>query len=449
MSQSGFAPIAVVDVELGGPLSATPASDPTGLRYGGARTLVRLHGTPLGALDLALGDHGLSESECAEAIWNVFHVRINDHLRKDGLGTVAGLTAAGLPVDVSPPCLGRRESLRRQAPYASVIVCTRNRHELLDRTIRSVKLLDYPNFEIIVVDGSTTTTTADLIRAEFDDVKYLHVGSGGICVARNCGLDAASGSVVAYTDDDVVVDRYWLVELVGALESEERVACATGIAFPLELATQAQLWFEESGAFTEGFDRRVLDLAVPREPGSLLPYATGRIGAGVSMAWWTDAARKLGGFDLALDGLSGEDLAAFFDALTKGYKIVYEPRAIVHHDHRRSYDELRRQLYSHGLGLGIYLTRCLATQPSRIPDFVRRIPRGVSYLVSSKSMVNSRKTSAFPAELTRAKLRGTLVGPLAYVKGVRRARRPACRESPVVRAPEHSREVIHGKRASS
>ena len=289
MPRSEFAPIAVVDVELSGRLPTIHATDSSNVRYGRARALVRIHGQPLGALDLAMGEHGLSASECAEAIWNAFHQGINDHLRNDGLGTVAGLTADGLPVDVSPPCLRPRESLRRQAPLASVIVCTRNRHAQVARTLRSVKLLDYPAFEIIVVDGSASTATADLIRAEFDDVKYLHVGNRGICVARNCGLAAASGSIAAYTDDDVIVDRYWLVELVAGLKSEERVACATGLAFPLELATQAQLWFEESGAFTEGFDRRVLDLAVPRERGSLLPYATGRIGAGVSMAWWTDA----------------------------------------------------------------------------------------------------------------------------------------------------------------
>jgi len=424
MPRSEFAPIAVVDVELSGPLSAIPATDPTGLRYGAARMLVRLHGKPLGALDLVLGEHDQSASECAEAIWNAFHGRINDHLRYDGLRTVAGLTADGLPVDVWPACLRRRDSLRREAPFASVIVCTRNRHELVDRTLRSLQRLDYPNFEIIVVDGSATTATADLIRGEFKDVRYFHIGNRGICVGRNCGLDAATGSIVAFADDDVVVDRFWLVELVGALKSEERVACATGLAFPLELATQAQLWFEESGAFTEGFDRRVLDLAVPRERGSLLPYATRRIGAGVSMA-------------------------AFFDALTNGYKIIYEPRAIVHHEHRRTYDGLRRQLHSHGIGLGIHLTRCLATQPSRIPDFVTRLPRGLSYGLSSKSMVNNRKTTGFPAQLTRAKILGTVIGPLAYVKGVLRARRSGFLESSFVRAPEKSREVIHGNREPS
>jgi glycosyltransferase involved in cell wall biosynthesis len=418
-----FAPVAVVDVEASGPVPAIPPRDSSGRRYGRAHALVRLHGKPLGALDLDVGDDGVSAFECAAAIWKAFDRRINDHLRTDGSGEIVGLSANGLSADAPPQCLQRRESLLQDAPFASVIICTRNRHELIARTLRSLKLLAYPNFEVIVVDGSTTTATDDIVRAEFDDVKYLHVGNNGLCVARNAGIEAASGSIVAFTDDDVVVDRYWLVELAAALQSEERVACATGLVFPLELGTQAQLWFEESGAFTEGFERRVLDLAAPRERGSLLPYATGRIGAGASMAWWATSIGRLGGFDLGMDGLQGEENAAFFDALTNGYKIVYEPSALVFHDHRRTYAELRRQLYWHGIGLGVYLARCLAKQPHRIPDFVRLVPRGLFYGLSPKSMVNCKKSPGFPAELTRAKQLGTVLGPFAYVKGAVRARR--------------------------
>jgi len=376
----------------------------------------------LGALDLDVGDNGVSAVECAAAIWEAFDKRINAHLRIDGLNEIVALSANGLPADAPPKCLQRRESLLQDAPFASVVICTRNRHELIARTLRSLQLLAYPNFEIIVIDESATTATADIVRAEFDRVKYLHVGNGGLCVARNAGLQAASGTIVAFTDDDVVVDRYWLVELAAALQSEERVACATGLVFPLELVTHAQIWFEESGAFTEGFERRVLDLAAPRERGSLLPYATGRVGAGASMAWWAPSIQKLGGFDLGMDGLQGEENAAFFDALTNGYKIVYEPSALVFHDHRRTYAELRRQLYGHGIGLGAYLARCLAKQPRRIPDFVRHVPGILFYGISPKSMVHSRKSPGFPAELTRAKHLGTVVGPFAYVRKAVRAR---------------------------
>jgi len=294
--------------------------------------------------------------------------------------------------------------------------------------------LDYPNFQLIVVDGSMTEETASLIREEFAGVDYLHVGRNGLSVARNRGVAAASGSIVAFTDDDVLVDHNWLVELVSGFDANERVACTTGPVLPLELETQAQLWFEESGAFTEGFERRVLTLEMASAPGSLLPYGTGRIGAGVNMAWRTSILRELGGFDVAFDALtppwpprsqhgsSGEDYGAFFDALVNGFQIVFEPGAIVYHEHRRTYEELARQLYWHGLGLGAYLTRCIATRPAQIPDFVRRVPRGLAYGFAPGSARNRQKSKDFPRALTRAELRGVVHGPLAYLKGLSLAR---------------------------
>ena len=213
------------------------------------------------------------------------------------------------------------------------------------------------------------------------------------------------------------MDRHWLVELVAAFGDDERIACATGLALPLELATPAQVWFEESGGFSEGFERRVLDPKAPRTRGSLLPYATGRIGAGVNMAWRRSTIREMG-FDVALDGLAAFDLASFYDALVRGFKIVYEPGAIVYHEHRRTYAELRHQIYRHGLGLGIYLTRCLVTQPGRIPDFLGRVPRGIYYGFSPSSWRNTGKSDHFPTALTSAEVGGTLVGPFAYLKNL-------------------------------
>jgi GT2 family glycosyltransferase len=422
-----FAPIAVVDVELTAALRAIPPRDANGDRYGRARVLVRLHTKPLGSLDIEMAEDGVSASACANAIWQALAEKINEHLRSDGLAEARGLGASGLPATTRPSCLGARESLMRNAPLATVIVCTRNRHQALARTLRSLEGLEYPDFEVLVIDSSSSSLTADVVRASFPNAHYRHVtdvgksGELNLAGSRNIAIEIASGDVVAFTDDDVVVDRYWLVELAGALESDRRVACATGLAFPLELATQAQVWFEESGGFTEGFDRRILDPEAPLERGSLLPYATGKIGAGVNMAWRRDVIRGLGGFDLALE--AAEDLAAFFDALTSGFKIVYEPAAIVYHEHRRTYAEVRRQMYWHGLGLGAYLTRCLVTQPGRTPDFLRRIPRGLSYGFSPKSSRNRQKSPGFPPGLTRTEQLGFILGPFAYLAARFKARR--------------------------
>ena len=279
----------------------------------------------------------------------------------------------------------------------------------------------YPSYEVLVVDGSPNSETADLVRSRFSAVRYLRLPRGGLAVARNRGLLDARGEIVAYTDDDVVVDPQWLSEHVGRLITDAKLACSTGLPFPLELATPAQLWFEESGGYVAGFEPRLLELAT-RDRRSLLPWATGKIGAGVNMAWRTSVLREIGGNDVTLDRTAGEDLALFFDALCAGYRIAYEPRAIVFHEHRRSYQELRHQIYFHAVGITAHLTRCLVKYPERIPDFVSRVPRGIAYGFRSSSIRNNRKSPDFPSELTWAECPGILVGPFAYLRGRREAK---------------------------
>jgi glycosyltransferase involved in cell wall biosynthesis len=417
-----FAPIAIADVELSAPLDGLAPTDPSGRRYGGARVLLRLHTRPLGLLELELGDDGLTSSALASVIWEHLGGKLNDHLTRDGLENVSGIDAGGLQAVSSPRCLARREELLREAPKVSVVVVTRDRPDVVGRSLRSLEAIDYPDFEIVLVDGSKGGETSELVRSEFPEVHRVRIERGGMSVARNRGLVAAAGDIIAYTDDDVVVDRHWLLEHVAAFGASERVACTTGLAMPLELETPAQLWFEESGGFVNGFDRRVIALE-NREPGSLLPYATRRIGAGVSMAWRASILRELGGFDLALDATGAEDLAMFFDALCRGFEIVYEPAAIVSHQHRRAYEELRGQIRWHAIGLGAHLTRCIVTQPRRLPDFASRLPRGLFWGFSRASPRNSKKSSTFPSQLTRTELVGVARGPYAYLKGLRTARR--------------------------
>ena len=429
-----FKPVAIVEVELSAPLAAIPATDPDGRPHGGARVLVRLHTRTIGWLQIGVPDEGLQPAALASAIWDAVAVKVNAHLRADGLAEVDRLPADGLPATTSPRCVLEREALLRNAPKASVIVCTRNRPDVLRRSLQAIDALDYPDVEPIVVDGSSGSGTADLIRDEFAHVKYLHIGSNGIAVARNRGAAAATGYVAAYTDDDGVVDRHWLSELVLTLTSDPSTACATGLVLPLELNTRAQLWFEESGAFTEGLERRRVSLDMARGRGSLLPWATGKIGAGVSMAWKASVIRDVG-FDASLDTLtpvlplrsrhasSAEDLAAFFDVLVRGFSIVFTPDAVVYHEHRRTQEELARQLYWHGLGLSAYLTRCILRRPAQIPDFVRRVPRGLLYGFASGSVRNKGKSADFPSALTRAEQRGVAAGPFAYLRGLPRARK--------------------------
>jgi glycosyltransferase involved in cell wall biosynthesis len=430
---SAFAPIAVAEVELSAPLRTLTATGP-GVRYGSARLVVRLHTRMIGVVDVDLSAEELTPRACARAIWAALGPAINEHLREDGLPELDGLDELGLAAAPAPPCLDGRAAVLRDPPPVSIVICTRNRADLLPRTLASLRELDYPDYEVLVVDGSPGEETADLVRHRFPEARYLTVGDRGRSFALNRGIEAARGTIVACTDDDVRVDRHWLTELVSGF-ADPRVACVTGLALPLELMTQAQAWFEESGGFTDGYRRREIGLDLPGAERSLLPFATGKIGAGVSMAWRRSVLEEIEGFDVALDtltpvwpprsghGSSAEDLAAFFDALVRGHRIAFEPNAIVFHEHRRDLAALERQIYWHGLGLSAYLFRCLLQRPQQIPGFLRRVPRGVAYGFGSASVRNDKKSTGFPATLTRAEWRGILNGPPAYLKGLPAARR--------------------------
>ena len=430
----GFVPIAVAEVELSSPMPSISAIGEDGTRYGSARLIVRLHTKTVGVVDVDLGPGDLSPRSCALAIWSALGPKINRHLRSDGLPIVDGITAEGLPSPNHPSCNDRRAEVLRHAPSVSVIICTRGRAAQLARTLASFEALEYPEYEMFVIDGSRTKDTADVVRERFPSVRYEHVGERRKSFALNRGLDSARGSIVAFTDDDVRVDRYWLAELVAGF-TDPQVACVTGIAFPMELRTQAQVWFEESGGFTDGFQRRTIGLNRPAQRGSLMPFATGKIGAGVNMAWRAEVLREIQGFDVSLDTVTpvwppgaghksaAQDLAAFFDALIRGYLVVFEPNAIVFHQHRRTYEELEEQIYWHGLGLGAHLLRSLLVCPEQIPAFLVRVPRGLAYGFGRFSIRNEKKSSDFPAKLTRADWRGVAEGPFAYLKGLPKSRR--------------------------
>jgi glycosyltransferase involved in cell wall biosynthesis len=117
--------------------------------------------------------------------------------------------------------------------------------------LRALLALDYPRYEIIVVDNApSTSATADFIRQTYRDVpqvRYVREDRPGLSWARNCGLMAARGEIVAFTDDDVVLDPYWLIELVKAFHVADDVMCVTGLVLPLELETPAQFLLEEFG----------------------------------------------------------------------------------------------------------------------------------------------------------------------------------------------------------
>ncbi len=436
MCDGDFVPMRIVEIELGQEvLPALSATDEqTGKCYRRALCLVRLHTQPLGTVELCFEQEELYASTYLPVIWQTLSEQINLHLQRDGLSPITVLDAGILSQEGLPRCIEEREHFLVHAPFVSVIVPTHDRPERLALCLRSLLALHYPRYEIIVVDNAPATcATIEQFQQMYSDIsllRYVREDRQGPSWARNCGMDVAQGEILVFADDDVVVDPHWLTGLVRPFFLAEGVACVSGLVMPLQLDTVAQFWFEEYGGFQKGFSRRIFDLVQHRVDIPLYPYNAGFLGVGASMAFTTQFLRHIGGFDPVLGGRGpargGEDLAAFFQVIIRGYKMVYEPAALLYHLHRQDYASLRQQIYNYGVGQTAYLTRNIVMHPQLLFDFLARVPYGLFFLLNARSAKNLKKTSLYPRELTMVELIGMLYGPLAYLQScclVRRERR--------------------------
>jgi GT2 family glycosyltransferase len=416
-----FSPVRILEVELSRPLPNIDSfNEETGRHYPRALALVRLHQQPLGVVELPLGKSGISAPEYASFIWQTLGVQINEYLGQMGLPEVPELSPEGIPLASARDGGTNPETFSGNTPAVSVVVATRDRTESLEKCLQSLLSLDYPAYEIVVVDNApSSTTTADFIRDKYGDssrVRYLYEGLPGLGAAHNRGLGQVKNPLVAFTDDDVVVDKCWLKELVHGFSVAENVACVTGMIFPIELETQSQVWTEQYWGLCKGFTRRIFDLDQNRLTTPLYPYTAGVFGSGANMAFRTSVLRDLGGFDIALGAgtlaRGGDDLASFLQVISHGYAIVYQPAAIVHHQHRRDYEGLRRQAFGYGVGLTAYLAKSVIDRPGLLLTLMFRLPYGLSYILSSRPGM----PGDFPRELKHLERKGMLYGPLAYLR---------------------------------
>jgi O-antigen biosynthesis protein len=314
-------------------------------------------------------------------------------------------------------------------PLISVIVATRNRTSSLARCLDSLLAQNYFNYEIVVVDNAPSTSdTADLVRGRYAGrVIYKRDDRPGLGEAHNHALKDNAAPIVAFTDDDVLVDPNWLPAIARNF-GDERVGCVTGLILPAELETRAQLWTEKHGGFGKGFERRVYDLKENHPKTAIFPFAAGQLGSGANMSYRTSALRKIGGFDSALGAgtksQGGDDLAAFYGIIRAGYQLVYEPQAIVWHHHRREEAGMHRQAFAHGMGLSAYLTKVIVDRPGTLVAMARAFPAGARHLLSSSSPKNSRLPSDYPVIMVWKERLGILAGVWGYFRSRAALRRP-------------------------
>jgi GT2 family glycosyltransferase len=426
-------PVRLLEIEISEPLADVAArASSTGRPYERALALVRLHSFPLGMAKLTLTNGGLGAAQCADAIWQALQPEILAHLHGDGLPAVSGLPPDGIRVQGMPRCLQERADALAEAPVATVVLSTHERPESLASCLHSAARLDYPRFEIIVVDNAPRTEAAAEVvrqmRTEIPRLRYVREDRLGLAWARNCGLRLAEGEIVAFTDDDVELDPHWLSELVRGFSAGPRVACVTGLILPRELETPAQNLLEQFGGYSKGFAARLFDSSGHRPPADpLFPYAAGRLGSGGNMAFRRALLCEMGGFDPALGAgtpaCSGEELIVFVSLINSGYQIAYEPGALIYHSHHRDYCNLSKVIYGYAVGVTAYLTKYVVEDPAGVLQIARRLPAGLRYHLDPRSHKNRNRQAGYPGELARLELKGMLYGPLAYLRSRRASRR--------------------------
>ncbi len=348
-------------------------------------------------------------------------------------------------MDAETPCLGQVDNEVADALTISVIVTTCGGNSMLIRCINSVLACEYDNVEVIVVDNRPGSgTTSALLAEHFANdvrVRYTREGRPGLSYARNAGLTLAEGEVVAFTDDDVVVDEGWLQAIANAFAPE--VACVTGLIMPLALDTSTQALFERFAGFNKGHERLSFQLA-DRHEDPLFPYAPGAFGSGANTALRKSVALRLGGFDVELGtgtaACGGEDLDMYIRLLLAGERIVYEPAAVLFHEHPSGDGGLRRRVFTYGVGLTAMLTKQLVAGP-RLP-LLRAIPSGVGYLLDAGSRKNVSRGAEYPRTLTVLERLGMIAGPLAYALSVFRSRVPSRSEMALPARSPHDRPAV-------
>ncbi|MEG4861904.1 MULTISPECIES: glycosyltransferase [unclassified Microcoleus] len=378
---------AILDLEI----SKLPPEIAVEERYSKALVLIRLHGKPIASAQLSVVGGRIEGSQLRETLMDA----AGDNLWKNWLYDTLEWDERG-PMEA--------------LPIATVAVCTRDRPEDLQRCLEAFMQLPDDGQEYLVIDNCPATDATEELVKNYPKVRYVREDVPGSSAARNRALREAKHEFVAFTDDDAVPDPNWLRSLLGNF-SDPRVMCVTGLIMPLELETEAQEWFERYSPHGRGFERRIFDGA------QCNPLIVSPVGVSASMALRKSSIESIGLFDEVLGAgtptVGGEDCELFARILRSGYCIVYEPRALSWHRHRRTWEELQKTLHGYGIGVYAFWTRMFViNQEFSVPLLAwgwlryKQIPE----LVASWR----KQPESIPRDLLLAQLRGCVRGPMAY-----------------------------------
>jgi GT2 family glycosyltransferase len=313
---------------------------------------------------------------------------------------LTGPMPLGMPESLPPPTFPAGE--------VSVVVATRDRPRELAACLEALKENAPDVREVVVCDSASSDAWAVAEVAETAGSVLVRADRPGLSLARNTGAARASGSVIAFLDDDCRVEASWLDGIRSGF-TDDRVAAVTGGFLPEELKHEAQVLFlrysqmDRRGFAPKRFTRGTWE-------SKHWPLDSWRMGSGGNMAVRAETFRKLGGFRLDL-GLGtpargGEDLFLLWSIVRSGGDVVYRPDAMVSHLHHRDLASLHRVMSGYGVGHRAYLAAARAAGAPAMRVYL--YAASVVYDRAKRAIGAALTGDGARLELVRRELRGLL-----------------------------------------
>ncbi len=231
----------------------------------------------------------------------------------------------------------------------SVVICTKNRARALEECLGTFETMEVQpdvSLELIVVDNNSTDDTKAVIQ-NFDtqsamNVKYVFEEKPGLGHARNAGIAAAHGEIIAFTDDDCFVDQNWLACIVKEFSSDPLLS---GIGGRVEL-----------------YDVRDKPVTIKTSKRRSLFSSAEHVFDcihGCNMAFYRNVFDQIGCFDGRFGAgtlfKSAEDTDFIYRVYKNGFKMIYSPTVCVYHNHgRRTNHQVRALKNGYEIGKGAF-----------------------------------------------------------------------------------------------
>jgi len=225
----------------------------------------------------------------------------------------------------------------KRKPFFTIVIPTYGRFEQLGECLRSIGGLDYPedDFEVVVVDDGSPRPPEHIVEPYKDklNVRLVIQPHAGPATARNRGVSEASGTFIAFTDDDCRPEAGWLAKLGSRLDADPGAVIAgktENILKDNPYSSASQMLIDYLNAYYNTQNARFL--------------------TSNNMALSRDVFLKAGGFDTSFPLAAAEDREFCDRCIHLGLKTVFAPEAVVRHGHPLSFGRFLRQHYNYGRG---------------------------------------------------------------------------------------------------